>query len=320
VTNLSLGGLSNLTDRAYGLAAVNATNGQALWLRGAGGQYGAKTNGGFADDIPLISVSGADVFLTGTAYGFTAVFGGLSVSLTGGRGQYFARYDTSGNAQVATTYGSTTTMPWASAANASGVYISGDFDDYSRFGNALIAAPVYAQSYLGSYYFTQPFVAKFDRNGNSLWARNGVSSLLANFRGIATTSDGVWASGIVQVPSTVFPAQFGTNTVYSDGYLYYYGTGVTFFFTQGGLLAKISEAAAASPLTLLHPQAVGSNFQFQFLSQAGFTHSVLYRTNLVTGAWQTNSSIGGDGTLKTISIPFSVFGPSKQGFVRVATQ
>jgi hypothetical protein len=89
--------------------------------------------------------------------------------------------------------------------------------------------------------------------------------------------------------------------------------------TEAGYLDQVS-FVASSPVALLNPQTVGSNFQFQFLSQAGFTHSILYRTNLVAGTWQTYSSIGGDGTLKTISVPFSVFSPSKQGFVRVTTE
>ena len=75
-----------------------------------------------------------------------------------------------------------------------------------------------------------------------------------------------------------------------------------------------------SPALLLNPQNNGVNFQFQFLSQAGFTHNILYRTNLVAGIWRTNSSVGGDGTLKTISIPLSIFSPSRQGFVRVSTE
>jgi hypothetical protein len=319
-TNLSLGSLSNLTDRAYGLAAVNATNGQALWLRGVGEQYGAKTNGGFSDDVPLVSVSGPDVFVTGTAYGSTALFGGLSVPLPGGRYQYFARYDTNGNAQVATNFGGATTMPWASTANSSGVYISGDFDSFAYFGNLLVAAPLNGQNYLGPNYFTQPFLAKFDRNGNALWARNGVSSLQANFRGIATAPDGVWASGINLINDIFHPAQFGTNYVFSDDYLYYFGTGDIALFTQGGLLTKVTESASAAPVTLINPHAVGANFQFQFLSSAGFNHNILYRTNLAAGNWQTNSTVGGDGTVKTISLPFTLFTPAKQGFIRVSTQ
>jgi hypothetical protein len=302
VTYLSFGALSNITDRAYGVAAVNATNGQPLWLRGVGEATGAHGSG-ISDDIPLISVAGSDVFLTGTAYGSNALFGALSVPVTGGRGQYFARYDTNGDAQVAAAFGSPTTMPWASAADSSGVYVSGDFDDYSSFGDRLIAAPEYAPSYLGANYFTQPFVAKFDRNGNPLWALNGLSPLLANFRGVATASDGVWASGIVQIFDALQYAQFGTNSVASDGYLYYYGTGVTFFFTQGGLLTKITESPVASPVTLLNPRRVGTNVQFSFQAAANILYTIQTSTNLASGSWSVFGAVTGSNTTQTISAP-----------------
>ena len=325
VTNVSIGSLSNATDRAWAVACLNASNGQPLWLRGVGHQYGANS-AGLNIDGPLISVSGSNVFLTANTFGSSVVFGNLSVPLPGGRGQYFARYDTNGNPQAATVFGSPTTMLWASAANASGVYVSGDFDSYSQFGNLVIAAPLFTTNELdftiGNFtytYFTQPLVAKFDFNGNPLWARNGVSSAFANFRGIATTSDGVWASGFLKVKDISSPAQFGTNYVSSD--LYVPGVGPSaIIFTQAGMIAKIGEAAVASPVTLLNPQNNGTTFQFQFLSQSGFTHAVQYRTNLVVGSWLTYSNVTGDGALKTIPIPLSVFNPAKQGFVHVSTQ
>jgi hypothetical protein len=46
----------------------------------------------------------------------------------------------------------------------------------------------------------------------------------------------------------------------------------------------------------------------------------LYRTNLAIGAWLTNSTVSGDGTMKIISLPYSIFSPAKQGFIRVSTQ
>jgi len=92
-------------------------------------------------------------------------------------------------------------------------------------------------------------------------------------------------------------------------------------FTQGGFLAKITESSLiGSSVTLISPHAVGANFQFQFVSQSGFNHSILYRTNLAIGNWKTNSTVSGDGTVKTISLPFSLFSPAKQGFIRVSTQ
>jgi hypothetical protein len=326
VTYASIGSLSNVTDRAWAVACLNATNGQPLWLRGVGHAYGANFSGEL-NDMPLISQSGSNVFLTANTYGSSVVFGGISVPLPGGRGQYFARYDTNGTPQAATVFGNPTTMIWASAANASGVYVSGDFDSYSQFGNLVIAAPVFTTNDLDStigdfnyIYFTQPLVAKFDFNGNPLWARNGVSSAFANFRGIATTSDGVWASGFLKVKDISSPAQFGANFVSSD--LYVPGVGLsTIIFTQAGMLAKIAETAtAAVPVTLLNPLNNGANFQFQFLSESGFNHTILYRTNLAAGTWLTNSTVSGDGTVKTISLPFSLFGSAKQGFIRVSTQ
>jgi hypothetical protein len=79
-------------------------------------------------------------------------------------------------------------------------------------------------------------------------------------------------------------------------------------------------AAGASPVRLLSPQTGGGNFQFSFQSQTGFTNTVLYRTNLVAGSWLTWTNIPGDGTVKIIPVPLSLFSPSKQGFIRVSTQ
>jgi len=324
----SIGSLSNATDRAWSVACLNAATGQALWLRAVGEPFGANYSG-ILNDIPLVSTCGTNVFLTANAFGPSVVFGGISVPLPAGRGQYFARYDTNGNPQTATIFGSPTTMIWASAANASGVYVCGDFDDYSQFGNDVIAAPVYGPSSLdfsingfSFVYFTQPFVAKFDRNGNPLWARNGVSSDEANFRGLATTSDGVWAAGFLKVTDFSSPAQFGTNYVFSDIYVPGGGGLVTVYFNEAGMIAKIAEQTVpANPVTLINPQTTGANFQFQFLSQSSFTHSVQYRTNLVSGLdWQTYSNVTGDGSLKTVSIPLSLLSPGQQGFVRVSTQ
>ena len=56
-------------------------------------------------------------------------------------------------------------------------------------------------------------------------------------------------------------------------------------------------------------------------SQAGSTHTVQYRTNLIAGLnWQTYSNVTGDGALKTIPVPRSVFSPAQQGFIRVQSQ
>lgn len=328
-TNMVIGGVSNLTDRAWAVACLNDTNGQAIWLRGVGAPSGGGQNNPYAsgliDDVPRLAVSGTNVFMTGAAYGSSASFGAITVNFGSLRGQYFARYDTNGNAQVATTYGSVTTTPIAAVADARGnVYVSGDFDGFAWFGNDVIAAPVATRPYAGD--FSQAFVAKFDSNGNPLWAQAAVAAVTVNFLGIALASDGVWVSGWCNsgVYPQIGPTVFGTNLVWSDAQWLYGGAGgsTSVIYYPGGVLAKITDGATtAMPVTLLNPQDSGVNFQFQFQSQSGFTNAVQFRTNLIAGLnWQTCSNVVGDGSLKTISIPLSLFSPAKQGFIRVATQ
>ena len=329
-TNVVIGGVTYVTDRTWAVACLNGTNGHAIWVRGVGTRYGSSEGnpyaGGVIDDVPRLAVSGTNVFLTGAAYDSSATFGAITVNFGDLRGQYFARYDINGNAQVATTYGSLTTTPFAAVADTYGnVYVSGDFDTFSWFGNNLIATPVATRPYNG--FFSQAFLAKFDLNGNPLWARTAVVSTYGtvNFSGLALATDGVWASGWCQsgyYPEIV-PVVFGTNNVFSDPLWVSAGAGgsTIIIWYPAGVLAKITDnATVALPVTLLNPQDNGVNFQFQFQSQAGVTNSVQYRTNLVIGNWLTYTNVTGDGTLKTSTIPLSVFSPSKQGFIRVSTQ
>ncbi len=319
-TNFTVGGLTNTTDRNWTIAAINATNGQGIWLRGAGEAMGVFP-GGVIDDYPEIAISGTNVFLVGTAYGSSAVFGSFTVPLTDGRGQYFARYDTNGNAQLAVGFGSATTQPEATVADATGnVYVAGNFDTYSYFGNDILAAPRLAT--LGNGDFSQGFAAQFDRNGTPQWACLAESTNLSievtdavNFYDIALAPNGVWVCGVGS--GAVY---FGTNLVNSAGEYIVVGNNVILESFNSGMLGMIALTQPASPVTLLNPAVAGTNFQFKFLSQSGFTHNVLYRTNLATGSWLTNSTVAGDGTMKTNSIPLSVFSPSKGGFVRVSTQ
>jgi hypothetical protein len=318
-----IGGVTNISDRKYALAALNATNGQAIWLQGLGSH---RTNGhpsNLSDDIPVVSAFGSDVFVTGTGWGSNASFGPLTVTWPAPNGQYFARYHTNGTPQLATTFGGTTTWPWAAATDATGnVYVTGDFDGYATFGNKVIGGPRLGG--IGDPFRGQMFVVKFDRDGNALWVKQAEAETPSSFvsvRDLAVANDGVWTSGFVN-----YYADFGTNAanrVYGPitvigspfGFIHYW---------VGGFLAKVTEDAVVTPpqpITLLNPQQSGVNFQFQFQSQNGFTHAVQYRTNLVTGqTWQTYSNVTGDGGLKTIGVPQSLFTPAQQGFIRVSTQ
>jgi hypothetical protein len=109
----------------------------------------------------------------------------------------------------------------------------------------------------------------------------------------------VWACGFFnQIGS------FGTNTIYGGIPPYH----------RSGYLAKITDGVAPPlPLTLLNPAIAGGAFSFSFQSLSGSTYTVLSRTNAAAGAWQTNTTVSGDGTVKLISIPAT----NSQRFFRV---
>ena len=176
-----VGGLTNASDRHFALVALNAATGQGLWLRG----IGSSQDQGILADTPAVAVSGTNVFLVGRAAGSNAVFGPFTVSWPDSAGNYFARYDTNGAAQLAVAFGSPTLIPWVANADPAGnVYVGGDFDTYARFGNQLLAGP--RNDVVGEGFPGQTFVAKFDRAGNALWARSAQSQFsYVNLRDLA---------------------------------------------------------------------------------------------------------------------------------------
>ncbi len=55
--------------------------------------------------------------------------------------------------------------------------------------------------------------------------------------------------------------------------------------------------------TIPTPSMSGSNFKMTFPTLYGPQYNVLYKTNLQSGAWQTLTSVTGDGTVKTVTDP-----------------
>jgi hypothetical protein len=317
-TNYTVGGLTNAMARNYTLAAINATNGQGIWLRDVGEASGANPSY-LIDDYPEISVSGTNLFLVGTAYGSNAVFGSFTVPIANGRGQYFARYDTNGNAELATGFGSATTQPESSVADAAGnVYVAGNFDTYSYFGNDILAAPRLGT--LGNGYYGQAFAAKFDRTGTAQWACMATSTNLTfypdtdfvTFWGVALGPNGVWACG--EGSGAMY---FGTNLVNSVDKLFEIGTSTYAEEFISGMLGMITVSEPPSPVQLLNPALAGTNFQFSFVSTADHTNYVQYSTNLANTNWLPYSTIIGDGTTKTVIVPTNH--PAAEYF-RVGTQ
>ncbi len=310
----SIGGITNTTDRNWSVAAVNAANGAGIWLNGAGEASGSGASG-ILDDVPEIAVSSTNVFLVGTSYGTNAAFGAYNLAITNGRGQYFARYDTNGNAELVTGFGSANTQPWAAVATAAGnIYVTGAFDTYTFFGNYLLGGPHHGTFDSGLHY-SQSFLAKFNQNGVPQWALPALAIAgpdqpvdFINLFDVAIGGDNVWVAGTGNGPAEFNNIEPSSNIIFTND--------TTISFPSGMVGLLTDNTITLAPVTLIDTMLASSQFEFSFLSDTGHTNYVQYTTNLVNANWQPYSTIVGDGTLKTVQV--SPNHPAE--FFRVQTQ
>lgn len=192
------------------------------------------------------------------------------------------------------------------AANADNVYEifdNGDDSDYAFDGNGgtSCAAPLWAG-----------FMALVNEQSA---ARGGKSAGFINPAIYALATGSNYAKCFHDITS-------GNNTWSESPDLFYAMANYDLCTGLGTMNGTNLINALSAPVTidLLNPLTSESEFQFQFPSQLGVTATVQYRTNLASGSWQVYTNITGNGTLKTISIPLSLFAPSPQGFVRVVSE
>ena len=69
---------------------------------------------------------------------------------------------------------------------------------------------------------------------------------------------------------------------------------------QMNYLMFMPAPAAPTPFTLINPGRVGNTFSVSFASESGVTYTLQYK-NALTDSWTDGSSVGGDGTIKTLT-------------------
>ena len=151
----------NININYYGWAdaflAKYDKDGNALWVRKSGGSSDDKGKGVALDNF-------GNVFLCAT-FTNTANISGHFVSASGLYDSYIVKYDTSGNYIWSVKAGGndTTKMSAITTDNDGNVYVTGYFLNTTTFGTTTLTS-------LGSYEF---FIAKYDANGNFVWAKKG---------------------------------------------------------------------------------------------------------------------------------------------------
>ena len=159
--NANFGGI-NISYYGYADAFLAKYNkdGNAVWVRKSGGTSDDKGKGVALDNF-------GNVFLCAT-FTNTANISGHFLSASGLYDSYIVKYDTSGNYIWAVKAGGTDTTKMAGITTDSdgNAYVTGYFIDSATFGTTTLISQ-------GSYDF---FIAKYNANGEFVWAKRGGGS------------------------------------------------------------------------------------------------------------------------------------------------
>jgi len=208
--------------------------GNVIWLTGA---VGASTNG-FANGQAIATDSFGNTYTTGQFNGSVA-FGTTTITATAGQADIvLAKYDSSGVLQwVRQAGGASYDQPWSIAVDsASNCYFTGYSGSQSiTFGGLTVSRVAGGPSGI-----SMMFAAKYDQNGNPVWATQASSD---GTQGVWDSSPGVYGSGIGVdgAGNTFISGVFGANMVFGSQHL----TGLG---AQDLYLCKIS--AAGSPVSV----------------------------------------------------------------------
>lgn len=190
--------------------------GVAQWAKSAGGMQGMdKVRSIKTDSAGAIYMTGS--FISPSISFDSFVLNNMDTLNAPGvtSDMYIVKYDTSGNALWAKSYGGLGGEGGTSIAldTAENIYISGGFDYNFSIGSTTL-------NYSGG---QDLFIAKFDRNGNALWAKSAGGFMNDIATCVATDIFGsVYLTGYFQSPSVTFDTITFSNTGGLDIFLLKY--------------------------------------------------------------------------------------------------
>lgn len=177
-TVLTFGNINLVSNGGYDVyIAKYDENGTLLWARTANDSSDSFSHG-IASDL------NGNTFVVGEFNSQQMVFGSHTITSVGGLNGFIAKYDSSGNVIWAKVIGNGGESINSVAVDKSGnVYILGNmFADTVNIGNHVITSADFG--------YADIFIAKFDTNGNTLWAQTAHSSQIDGGSAIATDKMG----------------------------------------------------------------------------------------------------------------------------------
>jgi len=188
------------------------SNGNTLWAKSSGGTTGMKNGYGISTD------ANGNAYVTGDFRSSSITFGITTLTNADASGNgsdiFIAKYDANGNAVWAKKAGGTNTnnagdTGFGICTDTNGdVYVTGGFQCSSlTFGSTTLANS-------GS---SNIFIAKYDNNGNALWAKRAGGTGYAWANSINTDANGnVLITGAFNSPSILFGSITLTQAFYND--------------------------------------------------------------------------------------------------------
>ncbi|MEI6490020.1 MAG: T9SS type A sorting domain-containing protein [Bacteroidota bacterium] len=158
-TNATLFGTTTLANQGFFIAKYNSTGG-FLWAKGQTGIYSSV-------GLDIITDNAGNAYVTGS-FGNSITLGGITLTSAGSDDGFIAKYDSMG------------TIQWAKRFGGASGYESGNSLTLSANGNIFVAGSFTSSTMtIGSSTVTNNantglkdiFIAKFDVNGNALWAK-----------------------------------------------------------------------------------------------------------------------------------------------------
>lgn len=161
-------------------------NGDLLWVT----NFGGMATTGTAESASAVTVDGAGRIYVAGNFNGTGFFGSTIVSNTLSSAAFIARVSTAGDVEwVRTSSGSGTASSTSVSTDARGnVLVAGSFSvGYVTFGNITLTNSV---GLVGVASSLDAFVAKYDTNGNIVWAHKAGGTSSDTARGIAVDGGG----------------------------------------------------------------------------------------------------------------------------------
>jgi len=149
-------------------------SGSCVWVKKAGGDS-------FDEGAGISTDASGNSYIT-AYYSYTGTFGTIQLVSYGGLDIFLAKYDSTGNCLWAKNAGGTLDdYGFNVSIDTNGnSYITGAFEDEATFGTTQLI----------SYGFSDMFIAKYDSDGNFLWAKNGGGSSFDRGNSISTDLKG----------------------------------------------------------------------------------------------------------------------------------